>query len=303
MKTPSLVVACVCLLMPIVARAADWLEGYVIHEDSGSPDGQYGIVVPGSEVISDTEGSNNYLGNLKTHELLGEIADADYFERQNHRDLRVTWSPDSKWCVVQYEARFGFDMIAILELKASGFTQNDLGKHIEKSLVSAAGEEGYGSAFFRFAPGDKLLVRALYYTGNPKLMDEKTKQARFAGTFDLKSKKWAVSEAHKTKDWDALGAAYSERLAIFVAPNGDQTKAPEGFTGTIVSSDEEKAEQLDKEMNDVYKGVRVVLAPGRFAKVHQEQIAWLKKRDAASSAAEKCKLAEARIKALQDLLW
>ena len=86
---------------------------------------------------------------------------------------------------------------------------------------------------------------------------------------------------------------------------GDQTTVPEdAVTGTmIVSSDEEKAEQLDQEMNDVYKGVRAVLAPDRFAKVKQEQIAWLKKRDAASSAAEKCKLTEARIKALQDLLW
>jgi hypothetical protein len=290
-------------LTPIGVRAADWPEGYVVHEQSSSPDGKYGIVVPGSEEISDSEESANYLGDIKTNQTLGKIADADYFERQNHRDLRVTWSPDSKWCVVQYEARFGSDMITILELNGSGLTQTDLGKHIEKSLVSAAGEEGYGSAFFRFARGDKLLVRALYYTGNPKLMDEKTKQARFGGTFDLKSKKWTASEAHKTKDWDALNNAYSESLAIFVAPNGDQSRVPEDFTGTIVSSDEEKVEQLDQEMNDDYKGVRAVLTPGRFAKVHQEQVAWLKKRDAAGSAAEKCKLTEARIKALQELLW
>ena len=299
----SLVAAGVCWLTPIGVRAADWPEGYVVHEHSDSPDGQYGIVVPGSEEISDREEPANYLGDLKTNQTLGKIADADYFERQNHRDLRVTWSPDSKWCVVQYDARFGFDVIAVLELKAAGFTQNDLGKHIEKSLVSAAGEEGCGNAFFRFVRGDKLLVRGLYYTGNPKLMDEKTKQARFAGTFDLKSKKWTASEARKTKDWDALSRAYSESVAIFVAPSGDQSRVPEDFTGTIVSSDEEKAEQLDQEMNDDYKGVRAVLAPGRFAKVHQEQVAWLKKRDAAASADEKCKLTEARIKALQDLLW
>ena len=182
-------------------------------------------------------------------------------------------------------------------------TQTDLGKHIEKSLISAAGEEGYGSAFFRFAPGDKVLVRALYYTGNPKIIDEKTKQARFAGTFDFKSKKWTASEAHKTKDWDALSDVYSKGSAIFVAPNGDQTKVPEDFTDMIVSSEEEKAEQLGKEMNNVYNGVRVVLAPARFAKVKQEQIAWLRKRDAATSATEKCKLIEARIKALEDLAW
>src|SRR4029453_1551247 len=261
------------LLAAVLARAqssTDWPEGYVVHEQSSSPDGQYGIIVPGSEEMLDAEESTNYLADLKTHQVLGKIAGADYFERQNHRDLRVTWSPDSKWCVVQYEARFGFDMIAGLELKASGLTQIDLGKHIEKSLVSAAGDDGYGSAFFRLAPGDKLWVRALFYTGNPKLMDEKSKQARFAGTFDLKSKKWTASEAHKTKEWDTLPTAYSEIPPIFVAANGDKTKAPE-VTGTmIVSSDEEKAEQLDQEMNVVYNGVRVVLAPGRLARVKQE---------------------------------
>jgi hypothetical protein len=35
----------------------------------------------------------------------------------------------------------------------------------------------------------------------------------------------------------------------------------------------------------------------------KEQIEWLKKRDAAPSADEKCKLMEARIKALQELVW
>ncbi len=296
------VAAGVCLLIPIVATASDWPEGYVVHEDSTSPDGQYGMVVPGSEEIWDAGGSSNYLGNLKTHQVVGKIDGADYFERQNHRGLSVAWSTNSKSCVVQYDARFGFDGIALLKLRAPGFTQVDLTEHIEKSLISAAGDQGYGSAFFRFAPGDKLLVRALYYTGNPKLMDEKTKQARFAGTFDLKSKKWIASESHKTKDWDALSVAYAERVEdVFVTANGG--KAPEDFTGTLVSSDEEKAEKLDQAMNNIYDGVRAVLAPGRFSKVHEEQIAWLKKRDAASSAAEKGKLLEARIKVLQSLLW
>jgi len=40
-----------------------------------------------------------------------------------------------------------------------------------------------------------------------------------------------------------------------------------------------------------------------LAQVKAEQIAWLKKRDAAGSVAEKCKLLEARIKTLQDLAW
>ena len=41
----------------------------------------------------------------------------------------------------------------------------------------------------------------------------------------------------------------------------------------------------------------------RFAVVKREQIEWLKKRDDATSIEEKCKMMEARIKVLQELLW
>jgi hypothetical protein len=51
-----------------------------------------------------------------------------------------------------------------------------------------------------------------------------------------------------------------------------------------------------------HSAVRSVLPANRFAKVKQEQIAWLKTREAAKSAAEKSKLTESRIKT-QDLLW
>lgn len=298
-------VSAALLLIPTTADA-DWPKGYVVHENSESPDRQFGVVVPGSEYAdeaSEDSDQANYLANLKTHECLGKIADADYFERQNHRDLNVIWSADSKACVVEYEGRFGFDTISVLQLKGAGFQETDLGRHIEKALAAAVGDEGTGSAWFRFAPNNKLLVRALYYTGNPKLMDEKSKQARFAGTFDLISKKWSASEAHKTNHWDALSAIYAEPRAMFVAPDGDRSRVPENFTETIVSSAEKKAETLDADMNEVYKNLRIVLPPARFAKLHQEQLAWLKKRDLAKSVEEKSKLTEDRTRALRDLGW
>jgi hypothetical protein len=260
-------------------------------------------VVPGSEEASEDSDAANYLANLKTHEFLGKLADADYFERQNHRHLNVIWSADSKTCVVEYQGRFGFDTISVLQIKGTGFQQTDLGRHIEKALVAVVGEEGTGSAWFRFSPNNKLLVRALYYTGNPKMIDENSKQARFAGTLDLISKKWTANEVHKTKHWDALSAIYNEPSAVFVAPDGDESKVPENFTGAIVPSEEKKAEALDEDMNEVYKSLRVVLPAARFAKVHEEQVAWLKKRDVAKSVEEKSKLIEERTRALRDLGW
>ena len=106
------------LLISTAAAAGDWPKGYVVHENSESPDHQFGLVIPGSEEVSEGSDAANYLASLKTHEFLGKLADADYFERQNHRHLNVIWSVDSKTCVVDYKGRFGFDTISVLQLKA-----------------------------------------------------------------------------------------------------------------------------------------------------------------------------------------
>src|SRR5207249_7863743 len=92
---------------------------------------------------------------------------------------------------------------------------------------------------------------------------------------------------------------YSKHMII----TADDSQDPEDFTGSVFRSQEEKLEELDKTLNEVYQAVRSTMPPSRFAKVKQEQVAWLKTRDSAKSAEEKSKLTEGRIKALQDLLW
>jgi hypothetical protein len=192
--------------------------------------------------------------------------------------LDVVWAPDASACVLTYQGRFGSDAVLLVELKGSSFTETDIGKHIDKSLAAAAGEEGTNSVWFRFAPGRKIRARGLTYTGNPKLMDEHSRQARFTGTYDRAGKKWIASESRRTTDWDALSSAYSVRpgVDIFVAPNGDQSKLPPDIRGTIFNSEDEKEQSLDQDMNSVYGAVKLLLPPAKFAKVKQEQIAWLK---------------------------
>jgi hypothetical protein len=284
-------------------QAEDWPKGYVVHKGTESPDGRYGIAVPDLRKSDVGEGAGGYVADLKSHQMVGSITYEDFYsEGANHRDLRAIWAPDSTWCVVVYEGRFGFDAVVILERKGSSLRETEIGKRIEKTLAAAAGDDGTGSVFFRPGADRRLQVRALYYTGNPKGEDKSARYARFEGTFDLNSRKWTKAEARKTKAWDALEAAYSDYADthLIVSPDG---KVPDGFTGAILASDKEKADYLDKRMNDVYQGARAVLPPERFEKVKKEQIEWLKTRDAASSEAEKCKLLEARIKALRDLLW
>jgi len=132
-------VGCFVLLSATKAAGGDWPDGYIVYENTQSPDERYGILVPSMDAWEKDESLEeiNYLADLKAHQLMGKIRGADYFEHQNHRGLQVTWAPDSTWCVVEYDGRFGFDTISILELKGSGFVQTDIGKKIDKSLKAA----------------------------------------------------------------------------------------------------------------------------------------------------------------------
>lgn len=288
------------------ASPRDWPEGYVAKQSTISPDKRFGVIVPSHEMAEQEfeENYENFLADLKTRQVLGKIEGADYFDRQNHRGLDATWAPDSSACVLIYGGRFGYDHIQLLEIEGARFAQTDLGEHIAKVIKASVGEDGTGSAWFRFSSGGKLQVRALDYTGNPKMMDEKTKQTRFAGTFDRATKKWVKAEARRTKDYDVLSDAYAIHHGenILVIPNRDQSKVPSEFTGAVVDSEEDKEKYLDERMNTVYRAVRALLPAAQFAKVKEEQKAWLKKRDA-TPASERSALIVERTKALEEFLW
>src|SRR5262249_20928428 len=143
---------------------AKWPEGYAVHENTESPDGQYGIIVPEEESMDDNGSAVNYLANLKTHQTLGKIKGSDYFEHQNHAGLSVVWADDSSWSVGEYDSRFGFASISMLEPKRSTFSQTDIGDKIDKDLAavlhkqSREPDEGGGAevTFFRLGHDRKL---------------------------------------------------------------------------------------------------------------------------------------------------
>jgi hypothetical protein len=277
-------------------EAGDLPENYVVHEHSESPDGRYGVLVLSQQAAIDqdqTDGNTAYLANLQTRKTLGEIRGTDYFENQNHRDLQVSWAPDSSMCVLQYDGRHGFDSMFVLELKGESFRQIDIGKHIQKTLGRLF--DGFVNAYFRFGPDHQLKVRALSYTNPKALPDQPNKNALFQGTFDLKSGKWNKANAKETEAFDALQTAYQDDSAMHMIVATSRADVPENFAGSVFSSEQEKFDALDEIMNDVYQAVRPVTPSDRFAEVKQEQIVWLKTRDAARSVEEKSKLTESRI--------
>ena len=291
----------VILSMTKAAPAADWPEGYVVYEKTQSPDERYAILVPSMEAWEkdETLAETNYFADLKNHRLMGKIRGAAYFEHQNHRELQVIWAKDSSWSVVEYDDRFGFSSISILEPKGSNFVQTDIGQKIDKALTSVMAkqshdsESGPGDAtpHFRFAPDHTLRVRAPS-TSDPKQLDLKTAHyAFFYGTFDLRSKKWLSADAR------ALDSTqYESAESAFT----DLDSQLESYS---FSTEDDKAKWLDEQMNETYLMARLILPPNRFATIKKEQIEWLKKRDTAASVEEKCKLMMERIKALQELVW
>lgn len=274
-----------------IVAAAEWPEGYVIYEDTQSPNKEYGILVPTYEATENDASLEeiNYLADLKNQRVLGKILGADYFAHQNHRGLKVIWAEDSSWCIAEYDDRFGFGSISLLEPKESTFVQTDIGKRIDKELAKVGG--GDATAYFRVGTDGKITVRAISTT-DPKELDIKHAHwSCFFGTYDLRSKKWLSAKA-RSLQYDE----YREADSAFGDIDADMAQS------TFVR-EKDKLQSLDESMNGVYGVVRAMLPSARFAVVKKEQLEWLKKREAATSPEEKCKLTAARIKALQQFVW
>lgn len=282
------------------AAAVSWPEGHVVYENTASPDGRYGVLVPTMEAWEQDESLSeaNYLADIKNHRVLGKIDKVDYFEHQNHRGLEVFWAPHSSVCVVENDGRYGADSISVLEINDSSFTQTEIGDRIQKSLDGAMKKQAHApemagdvSPYFRFGTDRKVRVRALSQNNPKQFEDIRTYYALFQGTFDVAAKKWTVIDARSisAEQDDALVTAYGD--------------LEQDLEHTTFQNEEDKAESLDQNMNKVYRAAQFILPPARFAAVKREQIEWLKKRNAAPSTDEKCKLIEARIKALQELVW
>jgi hypothetical protein len=302
------------LLTGSVLRAGDWPPNYVVSENSQSPDGRYVLLVETAEAADeqDTNESDVYLADAKAHTTLGTIDKVDYFQHQNHRGLDVFWAPDSSYCVVENDGRYGVDTLSALEIKKGKFAQTEIGEHIQRSLDGAMKRQshdsemsGYVSVHFRLGADRKIRVRATSQNNPKQFENVKTYYGLFQGTFDLGSKKWTVTDSRSTNfdQDDDLGSAYDDGFLKHIIVAADDKQVPEDFTGSVFRTEEEKFDALDTQLNNVYQAVRSLLPPNRFAKVKLEQIAWVKTRDATKSVEEKSKLTESRIKSLQDLLW
>src|SRR4051812_41972655 len=91
--------SCAVALPEVGAAEGGWPEGYEVAENSQSPNGRYGVLLPSRTVADaiDDDKIANKLVDLKTHRHLCVIRGAHYFPGQNHFGLTVKWAPDSSW--------------------------------------------------------------------------------------------------------------------------------------------------------------------------------------------------------------
>ena len=62
------------LALSETAAPVDWPDGYVVYENTASPDGRYGVLVPTMETWDKDESLSqaNYLADVKNYECSGK---------------------------------------------------------------------------------------------------------------------------------------------------------------------------------------------------------------------------------------
>lgn len=273
-------------------HAEDWPKDYVTAENSESPDKHYALLIPNT----DHGEGDNFLADTKNHRLLGKIKGGDYFEHANHRGMTLTWADNSQWCVLEYDNRFGFASLNVLEVKDKTFAQTEFGARVQKSIDAVIKKQSHGDSesgevtpYCSLGKDRRIQVRAVATTNPKELEGVKTSYAWFDGVYDYSRAEWSSAQAHP-----ATTAEYNALNAAFIYKPGDALK-------TLQDSD--KARELDELLNNIYQTDRLFLPPKRFAALKEEQRAWLAKRDAAKSDEEKFKLIADRIDALYKLIY
>lgn len=291
-----------------------WLgPGLVTAEETISPNGRYAIVVPTAEAAVDKgESSENQLADVIGHRLLGKIPGTDYWANQNNRVLNARWAADSTWCAAVYYNRLGFDECVVIEPHGDSFRATEIGKQIHDALEAAIQKQSHDPGpdrgeglHVRPRQERTLLVRA-FATTNPKGMPgDKTYDAFLFGSYDLATNKWTKLDTRPIdpKQLNMISSAFHSVDGELVRLIPRNAPWPAHFNGEVATSEQERAKVLDRLLNETYAAVRFVTPSARFARIKQEQKAWLASWVQEKSQPEKNAMTDARVHQLRAILW
>ena len=280
-----------------------WLgPGLVSAEETISPNGRYAIVV-------DKDGSSeSQLADVIEHRLLGKIPGTDYWAYGN-RHLNAWWAADSSWCAAVHYNRLGFDECVVVEPHGDSLRATEIGKQIHDALEAGIQKQSHDPGPDRgeglsVRPRDHTLLVRAFGTTNPKGMEGgKTYESFLSGSYDVATNKWAKLNVRPLDPKVNIGASleWPDKELVRVIPRN--APWPADFNGEVVRSEEERAKVLDRLLNETYAAVRFVEPPARFARIKEEQKAWLARWQQQKSQQEKNAMTDARVHQLRAILW
>jgi hypothetical protein len=284
----------------------------VIAQETISPNGRYAIVVPTAETALDKgETTANQLADVTAHRLLGKIPETDYWAHKNNCALTTWWAPDSSWCAVAYFNRLGFDECVVIDIAGDSFRAIEIGKQIHGALEAAIRKQlrhplpdrGEGLRV-RPRPDRTLLVRALATTNPKGVPGDETHDAFLSGSYDLATNKWTKLNTRPLDPKLNMMAACDSTEGELVRLTPDRNAPwPSDFYGEFAANEAERAKVLDRLLNETYAAVRIFVPPARFAKIKEDQKAWLATWVEQKSQQEKNTMTNARIHQLRAILW
>lgn len=265
---------------------AEFPEGFAPGRGLSSPNGQYGILLPDDEHISDDpKATVNYLADLRAERVLKRLVGCYYWSHSAHRTLTATWSENSQRALVEMGERYGFSELVLVEIQAGKVRQTKLGEAVRRVMEAAVTPATvYATTYGRFTDG-LLHLYALGSTNPRNLGEEGSQVVLFEGRYSVIQHRWV------TQTGRVISSELEADLAYALQP---MVEVEEG-KGT--------GEVWDACLNRVYRGLQAVLPVERFARVKREQLAWLAKRDGETDVAVRGELVRRRVVELQALFW
>ncbi len=103
-----------------VGRSTELPKGYVLAEDSISPDGRYGVSVPLTQAIIDdiVKDPVNNLVEVSSGKTIARMVGNPGFTKQNHGGIMPSiWSPDSSLLLWHVDGKWFPDALTLIEAR------------------------------------------------------------------------------------------------------------------------------------------------------------------------------------------
>ncbi|EDY15878.1 hypothetical protein CfE428DRAFT_6610 [Chthoniobacter flavus Ellin428] len=222
----------VALVLFLALRVSAWGDpvpkGFLVPEDSLSPDGRYGVTVPILDEAPDTDATHNSVIEMKTGKILGAIRASTGWNRMNHGGvLPAQWSPDGSLLLWTVDGKWFFHSLVLLKMEKGRIAwQTDVLKAGQQAILArtkkaapakyAAAKKanaGNGSAYPEGFSVDVVTKGDLAFplhvdvslTSNPKdIPDEPTLESNLQGLVNERGE-FVVTAFH-------LGRGHTERF-------------------------------------------------------------------------------------------